>query len=63
MNFGAEYGMTIDSVRGQGTRVEIVIPAVPYEQPDQNPEQGDMASVPELPAGKTGQHTDTGFEE
>lgn len=63
MNFGAEYGMTIDSERGQGTRVEIVIPAVPYEQPDQTPEQGDMASVPALPADKTGQHTDTGFEE
>lgn len=30
MNFGAQYGMQIDSVRGQGTRVEIVIPAVPY---------------------------------
>lgn len=42
MNFGAEYCMTIDSERGQGTRVEIVIPAVPYEQPDQNPEQGNM---------------------
>lgn len=30
MYFGAQYGMTLDSVRGQGTRVEIVIPAVPY---------------------------------
>ncbi len=32
MNYGAEYGMTIDSVSGQGTCVEIVIPAVPYEE-------------------------------
>lgn len=30
MNFGAEYGMKIDSVKGKGTCVEIVIPAVPY---------------------------------
>lgn len=30
MNFGTEYGMRIDSARGKGTRVEIVIPAVPY---------------------------------
>lgn len=30
MNFGAQYGMTIDSEPGKGTRVEIVIPAVPY---------------------------------
>lgn len=29
MNFGAEYGMTIESVKGKGTCVEIVIPAVP----------------------------------
>lgn len=27
MNFGAEYGMTIDSAKGEGTRVGIVIPA------------------------------------
>lgn len=39
MNFGAEYGMTIDSERGRGTRVEIVLPAVPYEQPGKNEEQ------------------------
>lgn len=32
MNFGAEYGMQIDSARGKGTRVEIVIPAVPYTE-------------------------------
>ena len=32
MNFGTEYGMQITSVRGQGTRVEIVIPAVPYTE-------------------------------
>lgn len=30
MNFGAEYGMTIESESGRGTCVEIVIPAVPY---------------------------------
>jgi len=30
MNFGAEYGMKIESVRGKGTRVEIIIPAVHY---------------------------------
>ena len=29
MNFGAEYGMKIDSVKGKGTCVEIVIPALP----------------------------------
>lgn len=32
MNFGAEYGMTIRSEAGKGTCVEIVIPAVPYEE-------------------------------
>lgn len=32
MNFGTEYGMKIDSVRGEGTRVEIVIPAIPYTE-------------------------------
>lgn len=32
MNFGTEYGMQIDSAKGKGTRVEIVIPAVPYTQ-------------------------------
>ncbi len=31
MNFGAEYGMHIDSAAGEGTCVEIVIPAVAYE--------------------------------
>lgn len=30
MNFGAEYGMKIDSAKGEGTRVEIIIPAVYY---------------------------------
>ena len=28
MNFGMEYGMTIESEKGGGTRVSIVIPAV-----------------------------------
>ncbi len=32
MYFGAQYGMTIASVRGKGTRVEIVIPAVLYAE-------------------------------
>lgn len=27
MNFGAEYGMTIDSEKGKGTRVKIILPA------------------------------------
>ena len=27
MNFGAEYGMTIDSEKGKGTRVRIILPA------------------------------------
>lgn len=31
MNFGLEYGMHIDSAPGEGTCVEIVIPAVAYE--------------------------------
>ncbi len=31
MNFGVEYGMEIDSAPGQGTCVEVVIPAIPYE--------------------------------
>lgn len=30
MNFGIEYGMQIDSAKGKGTRVEIIIPAVCY---------------------------------
>ncbi len=32
MNFGPEYGMRIDSAKGKGMRVEIVIPAVPYTE-------------------------------
>ena len=28
MNFGMEYGMTIESEKGAGTKVSIVIPAV-----------------------------------
>ena len=34
MNFGAEYGMTIDSEKGKGTCVKIVIPAVYYGKMD-----------------------------
>ncbi len=30
MNFGVEYGMKIDSAKGKGTCVEVVIPAVTY---------------------------------
>lgn len=30
MNFGTEYGMKIDSAKGKGTCVEIIIPAVHY---------------------------------
>lgn len=32
MNFGTEYGMHIDSAPGEGTCVEIVIPAVSYAE-------------------------------
>ena len=32
MYFGAEYGLTIDSAKGEGTRVTIVIPAILEEQ-------------------------------
>ena len=32
MNFGTEYGMTIDSAPGEGTSVTVTIPAEPYEQ-------------------------------
>lgn len=32
MNFGNEYGMTIDSKPGEGTMVEVRIPAVVYEK-------------------------------
>lgn len=31
MNFGAEYGMTIESVKGEGTHIRIVIPAELFE--------------------------------
>lgn len=30
MNFGMEYGMMIESERGKGTKVSIVIPAVEF---------------------------------
>lgn len=35
MNFGQEYGMSIDSVKGQGTRIRLVIPAVGGEVDEQ----------------------------
>ena len=33
MNFGMEYGMTIESEKGAGTKVSIVIPAVKFSEP------------------------------
>ena len=44
MNFGAEYGMTIASKAGEGTCVEIVIPAVPYgdENADEDGEEDEV---------------------
>lgn len=33
MNFGMEYGMTIESEKGSGTKVSILIPAVRLESP------------------------------
>ncbi len=33
MNFGMEYGMTIESKKGAGTKVSIVIPAVKIDEP------------------------------
>jgi len=34
LTFGGRYGLTIDSVRGEGTTVTIVHPALPPEAPD-----------------------------
>ncbi len=31
MSFGEEYGMTVDSEKGVGTSIELVIPAIKYE--------------------------------
>ena len=39
MNFGAEYGMTIESTPGKGTCVEVVIPAVPYDKAEKPEEE------------------------
>lgn len=36
MNFGQKYGMEIDSVKGEGTRIKLVIPAEKREQDEQN---------------------------
>ena len=48
MNFGAEYGISIDSVSGQGTCVKIVIPTVPYaEQELSGNGEGDEAEEDE----------------
>ena len=33
MNYGMEYGMTIESQKGAGTKVSIVIPAVKLSEP------------------------------
>lgn len=43
MYFGPEYGMAIDSQKGKGTRVEIVIPAVRADQ-GQSTEGGDAGN-------------------
>ncbi len=32
MNFGVEYGMSVESKKGEGTTVTVIIPAVPSEQ-------------------------------
>lgn len=40
MNFGVEYGMQIDSVRGKGTCVSITIPAQDMEYPDEKEGDG-----------------------
>ncbi|MDE6846279.1 MAG: histidine kinase [Lachnospiraceae bacterium] len=42
MNFGDGYGMTIESTPGKGTCVEIVIPAVSYEQTEKIEIEEDM---------------------
>lgn len=47
MNFGAEYGMTIDSVPGHGTKVEIVIPAVSYAESEMS-EDGEENEAGEI---------------
>ena len=39
MNFGTGYGMTIESERGKGTSVEVVIPAVLYEPTEKNEDE------------------------
>lgn len=41
MNFGTQYGMTIHSVYGEGTCVEIVIPAVTYAEMGEKDETGE----------------------
>ena len=38
MNFGMEYGMTIDSKKGKGTCVRIVIPAEYYGKTEKKDE-------------------------
>ena len=37
MNFGEQYGMIIESEQGVGTKVSVVVPAIPYED-DRNPD-------------------------
>lgn len=39
MNFGAEYGMTIDSEKGKGTRVKIILPAERERKTERNDER------------------------
>jgi len=38
MNFGVEYGMTIDSVKGEGTCIRIVLPAELFEMTEKGDE-------------------------
>jgi len=38
MNYGPEYGITINSQKNKGTIVNIVIPAIPVKQEEKNEE-------------------------
>lgn len=45
MNFGAEYGMAIESTPGKGTCVEIVIPAVLYDRTERIMDEEDTGTL------------------
>lgn len=49
MNFGMEYGMRIESKKGSGTKVEIVIPAVAFHEkaPGERPQDSSAAKEKE----------------